>query len=158
MHYFSTVIGLQTFDAEMQAVLNEIESTLNLCLWLPSLAVCRVHCTVVYLAWVICITTEGHQLTVLECIRFQRKERTINIPQEINTSYCQFGIFLLNDLNGTRTCNIEHEHREHAEKINTEILREWAMGRGKQPVSWKTLTEVLRDIELGTLASEIEVA
>ena len=93
---------------------------------------------------------------MLECIRFQGNERTINIPQEIGTSYCQFGIFLLDDPNGTRTRNIEHKHREHAEKINTEILREWATGRGKQPVSWKTLTEVLRDIELGTLASEIE--
>ena len=93
---------------------------------------------------------------MLECIKFQGKERTINIPQEIGTSYCQFGILLLDDPNGTRTHNIEHKHREHAEKINTEILREWATGRGKQPVSWKTLTEVLRDIELGTLASEIE--
>ena len=30
-------------------------------------------------------------------------------------------------------------------------------GRGSKPVSWKTLTEVLRDIDLYTLASEIEV-
>ena len=30
-------------------------------------------------------------------------------------------------------------------------------GRGKKPVTWKTLTTVLRDIELGALASEIEV-
>ena len=93
---------------------------------------------------------------MLECIRFQGKDRTINIPQEIGTSYSQFGIFLLNDPNGARTRNIEHKHREHAAKINTEILQEWATGRGKQPVSWKTLTEVLCDIELGALATEIE--
>ena len=93
---------------------------------------------------------------MLECIRFQGKDRTINIPQEIGTSYSQFGIFLLNDPNGTRTRNIEHKHREDAEKINTEILWEWATGKGKHPVNWKTLTEVLRNIELGTLASEIE--
>ena len=96
--------------------------------------------------------------TVLECIKFQGKERIINIPQEIGTSYRQFGMFLLNDRNGTRTRNIEHNNREHAEKINTEILREWATGNGKKPVSWVTLVEVLRDIEFGTLASEIEVA
>ena len=41
-------------------------------------------------------------------------------------------------------------------QINTEILREWATGRGKKPVSWKTLTEVLRNIGFGALASEIE--
>ena len=93
---------------------------------------------------------------MLECIRFQGKERMINIPQEIGTSYSKIGIFLLNDPNGTRTWNIQHKHRDHAEKINTEILQEWATGRGKKPVTWETLTEVLRDIELCTLASEIE--
>ena len=50
---------------------------------------------------------------------------------------------------------MEHDYRE-IEQINAEILREWATGRGKKPVTWKTLTEVLRDIELCTLASEIE--
>ena len=73
--------------------------------------------------------------------------RTINIPQEIGTHYSQFGIFLLNDPNGTITRNIEHKHREHAAKINIEILQEWATGRGKHPMNWNTLTEVLRDIE-----------
>ena len=91
-----------------------------------------------------------------ECTRFQGRDRRINIPQEIGTSDCQFGIFLLDDPNGNRIRNIEHKHREHAERINTEILQEWATGRGKKPVSWKTLTEVLHDIELGALASEIE--
>ena len=65
-------------------------------------------------------------------------------------------MFLLDDRNGTRVNNIEHKHREDAERINTEILREWATGRGKKPVSWETLTEVLRDIEFSALASEIE--
>ena len=37
-----------------------------------------------------------------------------------------------------------------------EILRQWINGRGKHPVTWETLTEVLHDIELNTLAGEIE--
>ena len=41
-------------------------------------------------------------------------------------------------------------------EINIEIIEEWVCGRGKHPVTWKTLTEVLRDIELNTLAGEIE--
>ena len=94
--------------------------------------------------------------TVLDCIRFQGRQRTINIPREIGLKYRQFGIFLLNDPNGIRVHNMEHKHREDAEQINTEILREWATGRGKTPVTWKTLTEVLRDIELCTLADEIK--
>ena len=94
--------------------------------------------------------------TVLECIRFQGRQRTINIPREIGTNYYYFGLHLLDDPNGTRVRNLELEYRQNAERINTEILREWVIGRGKKPVTWKTLTEVLRDIELGALASEIE--
>ena len=93
---------------------------------------------------------------MLECARFPGKQQTINIPQEIGSNYYQFGMFLLDDPNGTRVNNIERKHREDPERINTEILREWATGRGKKPVTWETLTEVLRDIELGALASEIE--
>ena len=43
-----------------------------------------------------------------------------------------------------------------AEEINKEVLEQWTTGRGKHPVTWKTLTEVLYDIELKTLAGEIE--
>ena len=51
-----------------------------------------------------------------------------------------------------------HKHLNDAERINTEILQEWLTGRGKQPVTWVTLVEVLRDIEFSTLADEIEAA
>ena len=71
--------------------------------------------------------------------------------------YNKFGILLLNDPNGTKVSNIEGKHRGNAEQINTEILREWATVGGKKPVSWETLTTVLRNVGLGILASEIEV-
>ena len=87
---------------------------------------------------------------------FQGLERTINIPQEIGSNYYYFGLHLLDDPNGTRVRNLELEYRQNAKRINTEILREWATGRGKNPVSWETLIMVLRDIEFGALASEIE--
>ena len=92
---------------------------------------------------------------MLECTRFPGKQRTINIPQEIGPSYYNFGLNILDDPNGTRVKNIERDYRE-IERINTEILREWVTGRGKKPVSWGTLTEVLHDIQLGALASKIE--
>lgn len=94
--------------------------------------------------------------TVRDCIRFQGRERRINIPQEIGTKYCQFGIHLLNDHNGTRVKNIEHSCHKESERINLNIIQEWVAGKGKKPVNWKTLTEVLHDIELCALASEIE--
>ena len=80
----------------------------------------------------------------------------INIAEKISTKYHDFGLLLLDDHNGTRVRNMELKYNQDAERINKEILQEWATGRGKKPVSWKTLTEVLCDIELGTLASEIE--
>jgi len=36
-------------------------------------------------------------------------------------------------------------------QINTDILIKWLTERGKQPVTWATLVEVLHDIELSTL-------
>jgi len=51
---------------------------------------------------------------------------------------------------------MEHKHRGDVEQINMEILWEWVSGRGKQPVTWATLTEVLRDVELSVLARDIE--
>ena len=98
----------------------------------------------------------GGQPTLIELVRFRGRERRINVPQEISTKYPQFGILLLEDTNGTRVRNMEHKYQRDAEQINMEILQEWVSGRGRQPVSWVTLTEVLRDVELSELASDIE--
>ena len=93
---------------------------------------------------------------MMELVRFRGRERRINIPQEVSTKYCQFGILLLEDTNGAKVRNMEHKHQRDAEQINTEILQEWVSGKGRLPVSWATLTEVLRDVELSELASDIE--
>ena len=93
---------------------------------------------------------------MMELVRFRGRERRINIPQEISTKYPQFGILLLEDTNGTRVRNMEYKHRGDVEQINMEILQEWVSGRGRLPVSWVTLTEVLQDVELCELASDIE--
>ena len=91
-----------------------------------------------------------------ELLRFQGRERRINIPQEVGIKYTDFGILLLEDDNGRRVTNMEHKHSRDAERINMEILQEWLSGSGKQPVSWATLTEVLRDVNLIVLAMDIE--
>ena len=80
----------------------------------------------------------------------------VNIPVQIATKYNQFGVFLLIDSTGSRIETMAHKHLNDAERINIEILKEWLTGRGKQPVTWATLVEVLRDIELSALAGEIE--
>ena len=92
--------------------------------------------------------------TLAECVWFPGREGSIvNIPQEIGTKYYEFGLFLLED---DRIRAIAYKHMNDAEQINCEVLRQWIADKGKHPVTWKTLCEVLRDIELYTLAGEIE--
>ena len=98
----------------------------------------------------------GDRVTLIECIRLQGGKRKINIPQEIGVKYLDFGLFLLDDPNGVRTRALAHKHNNNANEINREIIEEWVAGKGKHPVTWKTLIQVLRDIELSTLAEEIE--
>ena len=91
-----------------------------------------------------------------ECVKFQGKEKTINIPREIGVKYKKFGLFLLEDDTGANIDSIAHKHINDAEKINMEVLQQWINGKGKHPVTWTTLIQVLCDIELTILAGEIE--
>ena len=102
------------------------------------------------------IDDQADRPTLIEWIRFWGKERRINIPQEIGVKYHEFGLLLLEDHNGARIHALAHKHMNDANEINIEIIEEWVAGKGIHPINWKTLTEVLRDIELSTLAEEIE--
>ena len=82
--------------------------------------------------------------------------RVFRVHEEIATDYFQFGIFLLDDKSGARVKSIAREHHYHAEQINMEILQEWLSGRGKLPVTWATLVEVLGGIKQFTLAEAIK--
>ena len=94
--------------------------------------------------------------TLIECIRFRGRERRINIPQEIGIKYYQFGLLLLENDTRTRIQALTDKHMKDTEHINMEVLQQWLAGRGKRPITWMTLTKVLHDIELSTLAGEVE--
>lgn len=68
-----------------------------------------------------------------------------------------FGILLLEDDNGSKIRDITSKHRDDGKKIVIEILQEWLVGKGKQPVTWQTLMEVLKDSEFPELAKDIEL-
>ena len=93
----------------------------------------------------------------MDLLAFPGKERTVNIPQEIGTAYMPFGILLLEDHSGAVVDAIGLKHSNNVQMINLEILREWLAGKGKQPVSWQTLTDVIHTIGLSILASDIEI-
>ena len=99
----------------------------------------------------------GTKPTLPELLRFTcTDKREINISEEIATKYVHFGTFLLDDRTGSKIKIMAHKHLNDAEQINIAILQEWLTGRGKQPVTWATLVEVLHGIKLSTLAGEIE--
>jgi len=100
----------------------------------------------------------SNTLTLRELLSFPGRDKKINIPQQIGTQYKIFGTFLLEDDRGAKVDNIIRECRERAEDINTKILQEWLNGRGKQPVTWETLVEVLNSVELSTLAGDISTS
>jgi len=62
----------------------------------------------------------------------------------------------LNDQTGAKITAIEQKRLNDAEKINIDILKEWLQGKGKKPVTWQTLVDVLKDIGLFVLAKDIE--
>ena len=83
-----------------------------------------------------------------ELIRFE-------IPEGIGDKYYKFGILLLRDKTGSRMGIIKNDCREKAEEIVQRILQEWLEGKGL-PVTWESLIQTLRDINLSVLADKLE--
>ena len=100
-------------------------------------------------------TIAGDRPTMMELIRFRGRERRINIPQEISTKCHQIAVLLLEDSTGARIRSMEQKHSNSPEEINLNILEQWIEGTGRKPVTWRTLVEVLYDVQLITLADDI---
>lgn len=73
-------------------------------------------------------------------------------------SYIQVGPLLLDDETGALTAAIESECQKNAVNINTKIFMNWLQGKGKLPVTWETLVDVLKQVRLCELAGTIEKA
>ena len=84
------------------------------------------------------------------------KNGKINVLQQISTKYTDFGIVILKDDTGAIVSQIAQQYRGNAEDINREIVRRWLGGAGIKEKTWKTLVEVLEDIELNILAADIK--
>ena len=94
--------------------------------------------------------------TLPELLKFTcADKKSINIAKEIGNKYKYFGTFLLEDKYGQKVTSMESQHHSDSSIINLHILEEWLNGRGKQPVTWATLVEVLHDAKLFILANDI---
>ena len=94
--------------------------------------------------------------TLLELLSFDSKKGdNIDIIDEVGAKYLKFGILLLEDKTGAHVESVVTKHREDCEKINLDIVRQWLQGRGAKPVSWRTLTRILKAVKLTVLAQDI---
>ena len=80
----------------------------------------------------------------------------MNVLEQIGRKYNTFGPLVLNDTTAAVIETIEEQCHHDATNINPKILRRWMKGEGTEPVTWSTLTKVLRDVRLSELAREIE--
>ena len=94
--------------------------------------------------------------TLEQLIDFKTSTGSVNVVKLIGTDYNQLGAFLLKDEAGTITDAIANEHHHNAFKVNYHILKQWIQGKGRQPVQWSTLIDVLKKIKLSELAKKIE--
>ena len=101
------------------------------------------------------LIVQQQAVTLPELLRFRTASG--KLIDQIGIHYWELGILLLNDAKGAVIKAIIEQYHEDAAKINREILQRWIQGRGKLPVEWATLIEVLKDIGLTELAHEIKI-
>ena len=80
----------------------------------------------------------------------------IDIAAEIPPDNEKFGTLLLEDKTGNEVDNIRIAKHDNPLLIKVEILRQWLLGKGKEPVTWQTLVECLRATGLTVLADRID--
>ena len=83
-------------------------------------------------------------------------KKNLNIIQRTSTQYTKLAMFLLDDDNCTTVDSLKDQYRGVPEEIVRAVYQKWINGAGRQPVTWQTLVDVLRKIELSSLAEEIE--
>ena len=87
---------------------------------------------------------------------FPVKDGHIDIAEEIPPDYEKFGTLLLEDKTGNEVESIRISKHNNPLLIKVEILRQWLQGKGKEPVTWRTLLTCLRATGLTVLADRID--
>ena len=86
----------------------------------------------------------------------KRNGELIRIKKKIGSYYEELGYDLLNDDDGIITEEISDQCHSNGPRIVGKIFQRWLLGQGRHPVTWRTLIEVLKNIELSELAKDIE--
>ena len=67
-----------------------------------------------------------------------------------------FTIYLDFDETGRILDSIAKDHPLDVEECRTQMMREWLEGRGRQPATWATLINLLKDAKMNNLAQQLE--
>ena len=88
-------------------------------------------------------------MTLLACFPsvVDGEKKAINIIQRI---------FLLEDDNGDIIDSLKEPCHHDPIQITTAVYKKWISGTGRKPVTWQTLVDVLREIELNRVADDID--
>ncbi len=92
------------------------------------------------------------QLTLLKSPSGKRVE----IIKTIAPDWNKFGIYFDFDKTGQTLKCIAKEHPFNPIDCCTHMMREWLEGRGRQPATWATLIDLLKDAEMNDLAQQVE--
>ena len=92
------------------------------------------------------------QLTLLKSSCGQRLE----IIKTIAPKWKKFGIHFDFDEQGHTLDIIGKNHSLDSTECCTEMMKKWLEGMGRQPATWATLIELLKDAEYNDLAHQVE--
>ena len=82
--------------------------------------------------------------------------RRIEIIKSLTPVWKEFGIQLNFDPLGKMIDCVCATHSSSPEECCRKVLQHWLKGNGEQPATWRTLICVLRDIQQGKLAHDLQ--
>ena len=120
------------------------------------ISMCATKLSLLTLSLSIYLQPFGDTPTLQQLMAFPKLDGSkINILTRISVRYNVFGIFLLNDDDGSKTDALKEKCMRDSNEINLEISKKWLQGEGKWPVTWATFLRVLKKIDMKPLAFDI---
>ena len=85
-------------------------------------------------------------------------KKKLKILTRLAPSWRRLGLLMDFDESGTQLDIIDTKHRGDPEACCEAMFQHWLKGNGITPCSWRTLIELLDDLDEEVLAQEIEAA
>ena len=93
--------------------------------------------------------------SLLDLRKFPGKDHKFDVMERIGVNYPDFGMFLLQDSDGSKVSALELTWQRASLPICRDIMKAWLQGKGKTPVTYATLLDCLHEADLHNLAKDI---